>query len=76
MGVTRGHLKTIMKGSGRYHEIRWNVGFSLSDRYNNRPIKITYIPQNPFSPTNGMSSALPHTPLPGLHCLGVLGHQQ
>ncbi len=26
MGVTHCHLKTIMKGSGRYHEKRWHVG--------------------------------------------------
>jgi hypothetical protein len=25
MGVTHGHLKTLMHGSERYHEIRWNV---------------------------------------------------
>jgi hypothetical protein len=25
MGVTRGNLKPIVKGSGRYHYIRWNV---------------------------------------------------
>jgi hypothetical protein len=25
MGGIRCHLKTIMKGSGRYHAIRWNV---------------------------------------------------
>jgi hypothetical protein len=28
MGVTRSNLKPIVKGSGRYHEIRWNVAFS------------------------------------------------
>jgi len=27
MGVTRRNLKTIMKGLGRYHEMRWNVYF-------------------------------------------------
>jgi hypothetical protein len=25
MRVTYGHLKPIVKGSGPYHEIRWNV---------------------------------------------------
>jgi hypothetical protein len=28
MRVTYGHLKPIVKGSGPYHEIRWNVEFS------------------------------------------------
>jgi hypothetical protein len=28
MGVTRGNLKPIVKGSGRYHYIRWNVEIS------------------------------------------------
>jgi hypothetical protein len=28
MGVTHGHLKTLMHGSERYHEIRWNVVYS------------------------------------------------
>ena len=27
MGVTRCNLKPIMNGSGRYHEIQWNVQF-------------------------------------------------
>jgi hypothetical protein len=30
MGVTRSNLKPIVKGSGRYHEIRWNVEKSSS----------------------------------------------
>ena len=29
MRVTRCNLKPIVKGSGRYHEIRWSVVFSL-----------------------------------------------
>jgi hypothetical protein len=28
MGGTHGKRKTIMKGSGRYHEKRWNVKFT------------------------------------------------
>jgi hypothetical protein len=30
MGGIRCHLKTIMKGSGRYHSIRWNVYWLLN----------------------------------------------
>jgi hypothetical protein len=27
MGVTHGTLKPLVKSSGPYHEMRWNVGF-------------------------------------------------
>jgi hypothetical protein len=34
MGVMHGNLKTIVKGSGRYHETRWNVSHTRGKRPN------------------------------------------
>jgi hypothetical protein len=57
MGVTHCNLKTILNGSGRYHQIRWsveyfdeNIVFQVAGRFVRKSTPRPPLPRKPKSP--------------------------